>query len=144
MIQDSGFYKAVILGFKNYFDFNGRASRAEFWLFSLFFTVLGTLADLLPIPIPLIVSLIFIIPGISISVRRLHDVNYRGWWALPVINIWALVLSFFKGDSELNRFGSCPDPIKITLLDIFLIVISIIVLLILIVLNVITSADQVN
>lgn len=144
MIQDSGFCKAIVLGIKNCFDFKGRASRAEFWFFSLFSGFSCTLADLLPTPISLVVSLIFIIPSISISVRRLHDVNYRGWWALPLINIWALVLSFFKGDIESNRFGPPPEPIKITLFDKIFVVVVIVLLLTLMVLNAINDPGQIG
>jgi uncharacterized membrane protein YhaH (DUF805 family) len=29
------------------------------------------------------VNLIFLWPTIAVSVKRLHDLNYRGWWLLP-------------------------------------------------------------
>jgi uncharacterized membrane protein YhaH (DUF805 family) len=32
----SNFYEAIILGFRNFFNYTGRASRAEFWWWHLF------------------------------------------------------------------------------------------------------------
>ena len=144
MIQDSGFCKAVILGIKNCFDFKGRASRAEYWYWHLFIIILDQFIDSLSGTSTWIFSLISFIPGLSVSVRRLHDVNYRGWWALPLINIWALVLSFFKGDIESNRFGPPPEPIKITLFDKIFVVVVIVLLLTLMVLNAINDPGQIG
>ena len=83
------FSEAISTCFSKYFDFNGRASRSEFWWFalfqnSLFFGV--TFLTLTTSMIPLIVTfVIFAIPGIAVSVRRLHDVGYSGWWCLALI-----------------------------------------------------------
>ncbi len=61
----------------------------------------------------LIFLLIFILPTLSMSVRRLHDTNRKGWWVLlaliPVVG--PLTLIFFKaskGDTNSNRFGPAP------------------------------------
>ena len=78
MIQDSGFCKAVVLGIKNCFNFKGRASRAEFWFWNLFIIILDQFIDSLTGIPTWIFSLISFIPILSVSVRRLHDVNFRG------------------------------------------------------------------
>jgi len=75
------FVAAIQSGFRNYANFRGRASRSEFWWFSLFtlivqlatsgFEVLGGL-----------VSLALLLPGLAVHVRRLHDTDRRGWWVL--------------------------------------------------------------
>ncbi|MFM8906545.1 MAG: DUF805 domain-containing protein, partial [Actinomycetota bacterium] len=75
------FVAAIQSGFRNYARFRGRASRSEFWWFSLFtlivqlatsgFEVLGGL-----------VSLALLLPGLAVHVRRLHDTDRRGWWVL--------------------------------------------------------------
>ncbi len=133
MIQDSGFCKAVILGFNKWHDFKGRASRAEYWYWVLFSAIVQQFANILSAG----GGYIFLTLCLSISVRRLHDVNFRGWWLLPFANIVALVLSFFKGDNESNRFENRPDPINTTLFDKVFIVGAIVLLLTLIGLNII-------
>ena len=85
-------------------SFKGRASRFEFWLFffavlllNIIFGVLGvlaagsTLGTILCI-IFLLIDLVLLVPYISVSVRRLHDLGLSGFWlwylnpcGLPVI-----------------------------------------------------------
>jgi uncharacterized membrane protein YhaH (DUF805 family) len=53
------------------------------------------------------------IPSLAVMVRRLHDTNRRGWWALiifvPILGVIALlVLLCLDGTKGPNRFG--PDP----------------------------------
>ena len=60
-----------------------------------------------------IVSLALILPGIAVSVRRLHDIDRTGWWVLlgfiPVIGtLWLIYWACQPGTSGPNRFG--PDP----------------------------------
>ena len=114
-----------------YAKFSGRARRKEFWLFYLCFGILiliGLTLDfsfgLLDLennfsPIATIIYLATLVPFISISVRRLHDVDWRGWWLLlyiiPVVNIiggiFIFVLTVLKGTTGENRFG--PDPLDL-------------------------------
>ena len=54
-----------------------------------------------------------IIPAISVSVRRLHDVDKSGWWywvgLVPLIGLIILFFYVQKGTVGANRFG--PDPL---------------------------------
>lgn len=72
-----GFGTAIGLGFKNYFKFKGRSTRAEYWWFVLFYF----LVSLIPI-VNWFVWVVFIIPTISLTTRRLHDIEKTGWWQL--------------------------------------------------------------
>ena len=94
------FFDAVAVAFKKYFDFSGRSSRSEFWWFFLFCILLYMLAFSLTIneigelnpsnPEEFlsqaltswfgIAVILTLIPSISISVRRFHDINMSGWW----------------------------------------------------------------
>jgi uncharacterized membrane protein YhaH (DUF805 family) len=89
---------------RNYANFAGRASRAEFWWYTLAMTVFyiamwivlfGTIASLSvqkPTSVgafgvigvgAMLVGLLWlglIIPTIAVQVRRLHDTNRSGWW----------------------------------------------------------------
>ena len=72
-----GFGKAISLGFKNYFKFNGRATRAEYWWFILFYFLIS----LIPV-INWFTWIVFLIPTVSLTTRRLHDIGKTGWWQL--------------------------------------------------------------
>ena len=120
------FYNSIESCFFRYFDFKGRSSRSEFWYFVLFITVVGLTFDyfdarILGVPyldydgygvLGSIFTLITVIPGLSVNIRRLHDINRTGWWVLlsftgigliPLI-YWACL----KGDESDNKFGSNP------------------------------------
>lgn len=59
-----------------------------------------------------IVSLAGIVPGIAISVRRLHDLGYSGaWlliWLLPFGGVILLIAHFMDGNIGPNRYGEDP------------------------------------
>ena len=110
--------------FRKYFDFRGRASRAEYWWFLLFGGLVAVPANLAGSDlIPYLVTGILLLPRLAVTVRRLHDTDRSGWWALLslvgwipgtrwwVIAIPTLVLVWFmvqKGDAGENRHG--PNP----------------------------------
>jgi len=75
------FVAAIQSGFRNYARFRGRASRSEFWWFSLF-TLIVQLATSGFEVIGGLVSLALLLPGLAVHVRRLHDTDRRGWWVL--------------------------------------------------------------
>jgi uncharacterized membrane protein YhaH (DUF805 family) len=112
------FGEAISSGLKHYVDFSGRAPRSEFWYWYLFVFILSIIANIIDrvIEMPIfgaIVGLGLLLPGISVGVRRLHDLDRSGWWYLIVFTgIGAIVLivwACFKGTTGSNRFG--PDPI---------------------------------
>jgi uncharacterized membrane protein YhaH (DUF805 family) len=110
---------------RHYADFSGRASRAEYWLFVLFFIIIyaaciaidyavfGAGQSGIPV-LALLAYLIHFIPGLAVLVRRLHDVDRSGWWLLislvPVIGgIWLLVLLCSEGTYGPNEYGANPN-----------------------------------
>ena len=94
------FPKAVELGFKNYFRFSGRATRAEYWWWILFTVLAGiglavvdTLTGTMGMfgdsgLLEFLFELATIIPSFALGARRLHDINRTDWWLL-------LLLGFF-------------------------------------------------
>mgnify|MGYP000190925275 CR=1 FL=1 len=70
------FGDAIGICWNNYANFQGRASRSEYWWFYLFVFVIGL------IPILGLATLILIIPQLAVTARRLHDINRSGWWVL--------------------------------------------------------------
>ena len=115
------YHTAVKTCFVKYVDFSGRAVRSEYWWFALFCflgSFLTTLIDHWYLststgdtgPSNLIFGIVVLIPSISVTARRLHDVNKSGWWqliALTVIGIIPLLYWLIKkSDSGDNKFGS--------------------------------------
>ena len=146
------FFKSAYFG-KNFFQLKGRASRREYWAVAilatlyqillasiLFFiamidTLTGTETTTISIGIlSIILSWYIVIPIITMSVRRFHDINISGWYTLLLIPnlpyiqpfllkkhmificllslIPHLLLCFMKGDRKDNRFGAniYPEP----------------------------------
>ncbi len=112
-------------GFREGVNFSGRASRSEYWYFFLFF-VLVYAASSIPLRValsggdsfesvmagskwfmlPLIVVLVFILPIMSLSVRRLHDIDRMGWWVTMPIGFGLLSNIFlFASIDSLGRNG---------------------------------------
>ena len=93
------FIDAIKRGFQNYFKFSGRATRAEYWWFILF-TQLLNFVGIVPVLgwiIAPLVSIASIIPLISLSVRRLHDIGKSGWWMMVWVGsglIWVFWFIF--------------------------------------------------
>ena len=118
------FQEAISRCFSNYVNFQGRAARPEYWWWVLFIVivsvVLGFVDGLLfganASGVGILGGLFTLatfLPGLGVSVRRLHDVDKSGWWLLiafiPIIG--ALVLLFFvvqAGTPGPNRFGAGP------------------------------------
>lgn len=103
----------------NYTNFRGRANRPAYWkavavnlvLSIIFLLVTGhssiarTIADLY--------SLAAFIPGLALTIRRLHDTNRRGWWWLIILipiagPITLLVLLAMRTYLSANEWGSPP------------------------------------
>jgi uncharacterized membrane protein YhaH (DUF805 family) len=115
-----GFKDAISYGFRNYVGFNGRAARSEYWNWILFVILLVIVALLLDltvlalfnttgVPIMILLAILAtLLPSVSVSARRLHDIDRSGWWA-PLI-VPALIWGLMRGTVGTNRFG--PDPLE--------------------------------
>jgi uncharacterized membrane protein YhaH (DUF805 family) len=82
---------------KKYADFEGDATRSEYWWFALFIFIVGTLLTILAKPVALLFYVGTLVPSVAVGIRRLHDTNRSGWWLLvglvPFIG-WLLLLIF--------------------------------------------------
>lgn len=111
-------------GWKNYVNFNGRTRRMAFWSFVLgnliiaiiLGIILGALfsaGSLIASGISGLWSLAQILPGISIGMRRFHDLGKSGWWLLlaliPIIG-WIALLYFYVQDSQPGSNAYGPNP----------------------------------
>ncbi len=95
-----------------YAQFDGRASRSEYWWFYLFTVLAGLAADMLGSTVGNIASLVFFLPGLALIARRLHDVGRSGWWFLLVFTVIGIpvVLYWLVKDSDngKNAYGEGP------------------------------------
>ena len=78
---------AIKLFFVNYFNFSGRASRAEFWWVYLALTIIG----FVPL-VGIFIQLVTFIGLISLTSRRLQDVGFSGWYQLVPYSILSLLI----------------------------------------------------
>lgn len=105
---------------QNYANFNGRASRPEFWYFVLAIviaTVFASIIDDYALGEPVLESIVTlgtIIPFLAVGARRLHDTDRSGWWLLihviPLIGSIVLIVWWvFVGSPGPNHFGPPPE-----------------------------------
>ena len=102
------FKEAVTLCLKRrFYTIHGRACRAEFWYFALFFVVVQSavfaLSRFIPIVGDLLFALSFIIllcPLVCVAMRRLHDLNLPA--AIVVVPLLLFVLTLVGGDVALR------------------------------------------
>jgi len=102
--------EAVKICFNKYANFNGRASRSEYWWFFLFVIVLDIIANAININLYFIIVVGLFLPSLAVLIRRLHDTNTSGWFALLLLIplIGPLVLLYFmviKGTEGPNNYG---------------------------------------
>lgn len=117
-----------------YAGFQGRARRSEYWWFMLFYTILLTvvvtitetlvfmtwkadgsmsIVGMLVSALAGLIMLAMIAPSLAVTVRRLHDLGWSGWWLLaqviPFVSIVMLIGFMMRGNDGPNKYG--PDPL---------------------------------
>lgn len=109
---------------KKYASFSGRARRKEFFIFALINAVVyGALAGIgiametswLTI-VAFVFALAMVLPGLAVTVRRLHDTGRSGAWYfitfVPFIGgIWLLALLLAGGQQGNNAYGMDPKAV---------------------------------
>ena len=123
------FQGAIVSGYKNYADFQGRSSRSAYWWWTLFQMIASTAIALVfgygamtvdPNTMAMayeggivvnLWALANMLPNLAISVRRLHDIGRSGWWLLlmliPLIGIIILIVWVCqKSDDGPNAHGA--------------------------------------
>ena len=103
-----GFSEAISVCLSKYATFSGRASRSEYWWFALFTGLVGVgtgAADAVffrnvPFePLNSLAALALVLPGVAVTIRRLHDIDRSGWWvgAPLILAAIALAILFASG-----------------------------------------------
>jgi uncharacterized membrane protein YhaH (DUF805 family) len=117
-----GFGQAISTCFANYFNFQSRAARPEYWYFALFVivvSILTAIADFVAFgateigPINGLFSLATLFPSLAVGARRLHDIGRSGWFLLlillPIIG-WIVLIYWAcqPGSPGPNAYGPPP------------------------------------
>lgn len=113
----------------NYCNFNGRASRSEFWWFELFVVILGfiitmansflfiaTHSTVIGMVLLYGVNLALLLPSIGLNVRRLHDIGKSGWYIflsfIPLVGAIILIVWYCKDSQPMpNEYGPVPNVV---------------------------------
>ena len=129
---------------KHYADFSGRARRTEYWMFVLFNMIFafawsfllmfvfvltnGTERDTnvysyTGLIINLCYSIVLMLPGMAVTVRRLHDIGKSSWMMLvsliPIVGgLWLLILMLTDSQPEENQYGPNPKTSPETFSDV--------------------------
>src|SRR5271167_224032 len=108
------FIDAVKKCFVKYADFNGCASRPEFWWWVLFTFLASIALRSLSHNLTGLFSVATFLPSIAVTARRLHDTDRSGWlqllWLIPVIG-WIVLIIWCAEAGKPNRYGgSAPGP----------------------------------
>ena len=118
------FTQAISSGFQNYVGFSGRAARSEYWYWTLFAILVSIVTGVLDLlifpnlefisPLNSLAGLALFLPGLAVTIRRLHDLDRTGWWVLLVLTVIGIIvlLAWFcmRGTVGPNRYG--PDPLE--------------------------------
>ena len=114
--------QAIERFFRNYATFSGRASRSEFWWAMLLMGVaeaalgaLGAASDISVFGIMQnVLSLALLVPSLTVSVRRLHDINLNGAWLIPFAGLTVLgsALAFMGAMAAVFVLFLVPDVVR--------------------------------
>jgi uncharacterized membrane protein YhaH (DUF805 family) len=104
------FGESISTCFAKYAEFNGRASRSEYWWWFLFTVLVSAATGIVSDILSALFSLAVVLPSLAAGARRLHDTNRSGWllllWLIPFIGWIILIVWFIQEGKEPNRYAS--------------------------------------
>ncbi len=116
-----------LMAWKRSVDFSGRSRRKEYWGFMLIHVVVFLVLEFAVLPlfvahVPALTTALFLlcfvyaltatVPGLAVSVRRIHDIGKSGWWMLlsfvPALDLLLIDFFAFDGGPSDKLYG--PNP----------------------------------
>ncbi len=119
--------------FNNYTTFSGRASRSEYWYWTLFYVLVywglwivglvlgavfgrGVMALGSGVLIGEVLAGLFclgmIVPSLAVFCRRMHDTGRSGWWwflsLIPIVGAIVLLVFLCQDTEPANQYGPVP------------------------------------
>lgn len=90
------FHESILVCLKKYAEFNGRASRSEFWWFMLFILLVGSALAYAGETFVSIFLIATLLPLLAAGARRLRDAGISAWWLFYLlVPVGGLVLLGF-------------------------------------------------
>jgi len=114
------FAEAVSVCLNKYVTFSGRARRSEYWWFALLAGGVNVIAAVVDNVagtsiFAIVAGLALFLPGLAVSIRRLHDTNRSGSWYLLIFVPFAAIalIVFYCQDSApvVNAYGPSPKSL---------------------------------
>lgn len=135
----------MLMPLRRYADFSGRSRRMEYWMWILlqfligigFSVVLMAVAGsalmsgdpgqlvamggivLILYLLYMLIALVFFIPNLAVTVRRLHDTNRSGWWILAP---WGPYLGMIVASMAVVGSGAQPDQATLGMMGLIVLV----------------------
>ena len=89
------FGQSISVCLSKYATFTGRASRPEFWWFTLFQILVTLAAGMLGDTVGSLIGLALLLPALAVGTRRLHDIGKSGWWQLIMLTVIGLLVLIY-------------------------------------------------
>ncbi|HJR68463.1 MAG TPA: DUF805 domain-containing protein [Gammaproteobacteria bacterium] len=90
------FVESIRMCLTKYADFNGVASRSEFWWFMLFVYVVTVVLNYVTPLLGGLFWLAMLVPSLAAGARRLHDTGKSAWllllWLVPLVGQIVLIV----------------------------------------------------
>ena len=111
------FTKSIEICFNKFANFEGRASKSEFWWFQLFCLIAQIVGALLDSAFGYTESgafewvayIVILLPSLAVGARRLHDTGRSGWWQLLYLTIIGIIILIVwwvaDGNKKNSKFG---------------------------------------
>ena len=117
--------ETVVSVLTNWNNFSGRECRSEFWYFVLATTLVSIINSIIEIAtgmvdiqtaemgiLSIILTLLLVVPSLSVTARRLQDRGWSGWWQLLYLTIVGglviVVLNILPAKDDENNWGRNP------------------------------------
>lgn len=128
--------RAVRSCLRQYAGFSGRAPRSEYWWWCLFWLLACVVVELvlylpyaamsdsvvLPVNVPWYAFLVVsFLPSLSVTVRRLHDRDWSGWWVAVLLLLPSLSVVWKHWPQVFDLWGA--DLFGFVFLALFLLVV---------------------
>ena len=116
-IHEKNAWEWYLDAWRNFGNFEGRSSRPAYWYFCFCHLIVFFICWLVDLAIDAPILTIFygfaaVIPGLSLSVRRLHDAGRSGWWLLvgvvPVVGQLAVLVFLVSASQPPTEMRLCP------------------------------------
>jgi uncharacterized membrane protein YhaH (DUF805 family) len=111
------FTEAIRVCLNKYVTFSGRARRSEFWFWVLFSVCTGVVAGIIDMIVGSSIvtyaaALGLFLPGLAVTIRRLHDTTRSGWfYLLSLVPFGGFVVLYFALQDSTpadNAYGASP------------------------------------